>query len=276
MTRCLTDDGCELEAYDFGGDGDAVLFAHATGFHAHCWLPVIEHLRDVFHCYAFDQRGHGASPSPANRVFDWKRMGTDAEQVAAALGLTRPKVVGHSGGGAHLLLAEADHPGAWEAVWAYEPVIPQFTLPPDANGENPMAAGALKRRAWFESRDAAYANYASKPPFDAFAPEALHAYVDHGFVETPEGGVTLACRVEDEAAMYRNAASGAFEVLPSVQAPVHVVCGGPVTHFPAEQLQVAVDRLPRGELEVMQGLGHFGPFEDPRRVAESIRQVLSG
>lgn len=275
-TWVSTDDGCKLAAFDFGGDGEPLMFVHATGFHAHLWLPVIELLSDCFHCYAFDQRGHGASPTPPDGNFAWGRMGEDARQVAGELGLSRPKVVGHSGGGAQLLLAEEDHPGSWEALWAFEPVVLDAPLPPTESGDNPMAAGAMKRRDRFDSRDAAYANFVSKDPFAAFTPEALRLYVEYGFVEDPEGGVRLACRREDEAAMYRNAPSaGTFERLDLVRIPTHWACGATSTHLPAERLRAAAARLRAGEVEELEGVGHFAPFENPGLVAASIRRTLA-
>jgi len=270
-TWVTSDDGARIAAYDFGGEGPPVLFAHATGFHAHAWLPVIAHLRDRFHCFAVDERGHGASPTPASGDFSWHRFGDDARGAAAALGLARPRAVGHSGGGAALLLAEEDHPGSWQELWLFEPVV--FDRPPDP--PNPIAAGALKRRRRFESRQAAIDNFASKPPFDAFAADALGAYVAHGFVDDAEGGVTLACRPEDEAATYGGALTpDVWDGLPAVAVPVHVACGGASSHLPSDVLGRAVARLPRGELEIMDGLGHFAPFEDPHRVAASIRATF--
>ena len=269
-----TEDGCEIAAYDFGGDGEPLLLVHATGFHAQAWLPVVRHLRGRFHCYAIDERGHGASPTPTNGDFHWRTMGDDTRAVVRALELGACKAVGHSGGGAHLIMAEQDHPGTWEAIWSFEPVVPDFPIAATA-ADNPLAGGALRRRAHFESREAGYENFASKALFATFDPEALRLYVDHGFVDDPNGGVTLACRPEDEAEAYRGAAgSGAFERLAEVGIPVHVVCGEVSTHLPAPRLTPVVERLRHGSLEVMSGVGHFGPFEAPERVAESILGVL--
>jgi len=271
-TWVTSEDGAQIAAYDFGGDGPPVLFAHATGFHAHAWLPVIGHLRDRFHCYAFDERGHGASPTPASGDFSWHRFGDDARAVGSALKLDRPRTVGHSGGGAALLLAEQDHPGSWAAMWLFEPVV--FEAPPSP--PNPLAASALKRRRRFDSRRAAIDNFASKPPFDVFTADALTLYVAHGFVDDPEGGVMLACRPEDEAATYGGALTrDAWDRLPAVEIPVHLACGGVSSHLPAPALAGAVARLPCGELEVIEGVGHFAPFENPCRVAASIRAAFS-
>ena len=269
-----SEDGARLAAYDFGGDGRPVLFAHATGFHAHTWLPVVRRLSDTFHCYAFDERGHGATPTPPNGDFDWRAFGEDARAVAAAFDLEQPLAAGHSAGGALLLLAEQAHPGTWSAVWTYEPVVPDGD--PMDGGPNPLAAGARKRRSRFESRAAAYANYASKPPFASLDPEALTAYVDYGFMADEGsgdgGGVSLACRPEDEAATYEQARyHRAWDGLGAVEIPVWVACGADSSHFPSEHMEAVAERLPKGTLEVLAGLGHFGPLEDPARIATSIK-----
>jgi len=268
-----SEDGTRLAAYDFGGLGRPVLFAHATGFHAHTWLPVVRRLSEAFHCYAFDERGHGATPTPANGSFDWHSFGEDARAVAAAFGLERPLVAGHSAGGALLLLAEQAHPGTWSGVWTYEPVVPQGD--PTDGGPNPLAAGARKRRSRFESLAAAYDNFASKAPFASLDPEALRAYVDHGFVPDEGDGVSLACHPEDEAATYEQArAHRAWDGLGAVEVPVWVACGADSTHFPSANMEAVADRLPKGTLEVLDGLGHFGPLEAPARIATSIRRAF--
>jgi pimeloyl-ACP methyl ester carboxylesterase len=261
-------DGAPIAAYDFGGEGPPVLLAHATGFHAHAWLPVIAFLSERFHCYGFDERGHGASPTPPALDFSWVRFGSDARAVAAHFGLERPYAAGHSAGGALLLRAEEDHPGTWRAVWAYEPVV----FPPaESTMDNPLAAATRKRKGWFESRQAAHANYASKRPFSEFTPEALDAYLDYGLVDDPAGGVRLACSPEDEARTYEESMrSGIWELLGAVRIPVRGVAGGASDHPPAQLLQGVVERLPDATIEVMDGLGHFGPFEDPYRIAASM------
>jgi pimeloyl-ACP methyl ester carboxylesterase len=270
--RVRSDDGSEVAAYDFGGSGPPLLLGHATGFHAHVWLPVVAALRSRFHCFAWDARGHGASGSPASGDFDWRRSGDDARAVAAAFGLDRPMAAGHSGGGAALILAEADHPGSWSALWLHEPVVPDWSA---RSAENPLVAGALRRRDAFASRAEAVRNFAGRVPFDAFTPETLRLYVEYGFVDAPGGGVTLACRREDEAATYQHAMTAdARSRMPEVRPPTHVVLGERSSHFPHETLAAAVDLLPDGELEVMPGVGHFGPMEDPSRVAASISAAL--
>ena len=95
--------------------------------------------------------------------------------VVDGLGLDRPVGVGHSKGGAALLLAEEARPGTFAALWCFDPVVFPSTLdaPVDGDGEHPLAAGAARRREVFPSRAEAFANYRDKPPFSVVSEEAL-------------------------------------------------------------------------------------------------------
>ena len=51
--------------HDLGGDGPALLMAHATGFCGAVLTPLADHLAARFHCFTFDARGHGETVTPA-------------------------------------------------------------------------------------------------------------------------------------------------------------------------------------------------------------------
>jgi pimeloyl-ACP methyl ester carboxylesterase len=270
MRRVRAADGVPLAVYDFGGRGPDLLLAHATGFHAHIWLPVVEYLRERFRCVAFDERGHGDTPTPANGDFDWRTFGRDALAVVEALGLERPYGVGHSAGGALLLLAEVAAPGTFRALYCWEPVIVPTDDPPPP-GDSPMARGARRRREVFASRQEARDRLGAKLPFSLFTPEAFDAYIEHGFDDLPDVTVRLKCRGEDEARTYEHGgAHDAFRHLAEVQCPVAVECGSAPTPFGIEACTQYAARLPHGRVAEVEGLTHFGPMQAPDVLAERI------
>lgn len=270
MRRVRTADGLSLAVHDFGGTGPDLLLAHATGFHAHMWLPVVEHLRDRFHCLAFDERGHGDTPTPQDGDFAWRAFGRDALAVVDGLGLDRPFGVGHSAGGALLLLAEEAAPGTFRALYCFEPVIVPTDDPPPP-GESPLAQGARRRREVFSSREEARTRLGAKPPFSLFTPEALEAYVEYGFDDLPDGTVRLKCRGEDEARTYEHGgAHDAFRRLGEVRCPVTIECGSAPTPFGIDACSQYAARLPHGRAAELPGLTHFGPMQAPKVVAERI------
>lgn len=190
----ISGDGVAIAAHDLGGRGPDLLLAHATGFHGHVWLPAVRHLRSRFRCVVFDERSHGDSGTAVDESFDWHQMADDALAVVDALGLSRPFGVGHSCGAALLLLAEEARPGTFESLYCFEPIVAPVDDPPPRGVHNPMPSRARKRREVFPSRDAAYRHFSDKSAFRAFDPEALRAYVDHGFDDLEDGSVRLKCR----------------------------------------------------------------------------------
>lgn len=275
MRRIPSSAGVDVTAYDLGGDGPPLLFAHATGFHGHVWAPLFSSLAASFRGYTFDERGHGDSTAPADRNFDWHGFADDVLAVIDGFGLSRPFAVGHSAGGAALLLAEIARPGTFRALYCFEPIV--FPSAPFPHDENPLSEGARRRREVFASKEDAYDNFASKPPFSVLHPDALRAYVEWGFDDLPDGAVRLKCHREDEAEVYRmGSAHDAFAHLGEIRCPVTLACGERTDAVTPELLALQAAELPSARTEVISGLGHFGPLEDPARVADSVRRTFLG
>lgn len=256
-----------------GGTRDpaAVVMAHATGLCRQVMAPLGRHLQPAYRCLTLDERGHGDSGVPAEEDFDWHGFAADVLAVVDGLDLLRPLGVGHSCGGAALLLAEEARPGTFAALYCYEPVVFPTEPSPGPDPGNPLSAAALRRRDVFESREEAYANFASKAPLDVLDPEVLRAYVEHGFVDLPGGRVALRCRPEHEARIYANGFShDAYPRLGRVACPVTLAWGGQSRALGRRLMEPVAARLPRARTEELAGLGHFGPLEDPARVAASV------
>ncbi|HUI50049.1 MAG TPA: alpha/beta hydrolase [Acidimicrobiia bacterium] len=263
-----------LSVHEWGGDGPPVLLAHATGFHGMVWGPLAARLvaagRRVF---SFDFRGHGDSDAP-DSDYSWHGFADDVLAVADHLGVARdPALVacGHSKGGAALLLAEQKLPGTFRRIWAYEPILfaSEETLPP--KDDFFLARAARKRRNEWTSTEEAIAAYSAKAPLDVMTPDSMRAYVEYGLRDRGDGVLVLKCRPEVEAQVFSMAPNnGAYAHLGEVDAEVLIVCGEISTSVdPALGARIA-DALPHGRLEVLAGLGHFGPQQDPDACAASI------
>jgi pimeloyl-ACP methyl ester carboxylesterase len=267
--------GVRVAVHELGGTGRPILFAHATGFCGPVWQPVARQLGDHRNV-ALDLRAHGRSSRPDDGDLHWRGAAEDLLAVVDAIGLDDSIGVGHSMGGAALLLAEQARPGTFEALWLYEPIVITPSMREALAGENSLAVSAARRRRRFPSARAAFENYASKPPLDVLRPDALEAYVEGGFETLEDGSVTLRCAPEDESETFRMGPThDAAEHLGEVTCTVTVVKGR-VEPGPAMFADAVADGLPHGRLVQMPSLGHFGPMEDPDAIAASIRASADG
>lgn len=277
--RASSSDHVNVVVHEFGGVGRPLLLSHATGFHGYCYLPIADALDDRFTSFALDYRGHGDTPRPSDgdddwRV-DWDRYGDDALAAGRAVapdgGLT---AFGHSMGGAALLMAAHRDPELFGTIVIFEPIVfPTDGAAPAGDGEPPnLVAGARRRRATFDSFDAALTNYASKPPMMIFDPDVLRLYVAHGFRPSPEG-VRLKCDPEHEARTFETGGlHRTWDLLPEITSRVVVVTGVLDGQGPATIAEGIAERLPNSTFLSRPEFNHFGPFVDPAGFADLIAE----
>lgn len=264
----------EIELHDLGGNGPLLLIAHATGFCAGPYRPLADALRNQFRIHALDFRAHGRSGRPADGDLAWSGMIDDVLTAVDHLG--GPVYgFGHSMGGAALLGAERRRPGTLTAAYVFEPIVIPDAFADESPESNGLAASARRRRADFGSRPEALHRFAGRPPLDVFRADTLWWYIEEGFADTPDGGITLRCRPEDEAATFEAAAKPLTSHMADIDIPVHLAVGGrDPSPGPADFGRLAVTALPNGMLHELAHLGHFGPFQDPDLLADEISVAL--
>ena len=263
--------GTTLVVHELGGSGEPLLLCHATGFHGRVWAPLAHHLADR-RCLAVDFRGFGDSTPPTEAVYDWQQLGDDVLAVIEALDLDGVEAVGHSMGGAALLIAALTRPGALSQLFVFEPIIMPGGGPAN-RGPNPLADGARRRRSSFPSVDAAIERYREKATLGTLDPACLREYVEHGFRTLEDGTIELKATGEHEARHYESGGAHAtFDRLGEIEIPVTVAWGD--DGHPATFAPLVADALPHGAGLHMSDLGHFGPLEDPRRMATAIETAL--
>jgi pimeloyl-ACP methyl ester carboxylesterase len=284
-TFISSSDGVRLAIHDFGGTASSthsepLVWAHATGFHAHCYQPLAARLGTSFRSYAFDHRGHGAAEGidPTNLV--WQHYGNDAIAATAHLySLAKSPLigVGHSMGGATLLMAAQQQPHMFRALFLYEPIVfpPQgFSDDFERKGENPLAGGARKRRAVFDSYDAALDNFSAKLPLNAFDEDVRTQYVRHGFHDIADG-IALNCAPEQEARTYETGGvAPPWDELHTIDVPTWVMSGKRQPMQPSFIAAHIAEELPHATYVQWDDLGHFGPFEQPDTICSFIARTM--
>ncbi len=265
-------DGVGINVWDYGGEGPPLMLAHCTGTHGRIWDPLVPALLPHFHVYAYDTRGHGDSDKPPDpESYRWEKSGKDLLAVIDALGLgSGIFAAGHSAGAAHICYAEMKRPGTFLRAVLIDPIIG----PAEAfSGPNPLAEKSRRRKNEFDSHEAAIRRFASKPPMNAWAPEALEAYVRFGTVEQADGRIRLKCPGNIEAAVYDGSgATDVYEHLGELKLGVTLVT--------AENSDVRIlaelqrERFSSVDFRLIGDCSHFIPQEKPAEIAALILEAL--
>lgn len=213
---------------------------------------------------AWDAPGHGDA-EPFSVPVDWWDFARHGLDVISEI--SEPVVgVGHSMGGAALVMAELLAPGRFTGLVLIEPVI--FPPPFRRMEEFPLVEGALRRRDGFASLDEAVEHY--RRPFASWDRRVLEAYVHGGLVER-DGVWRLKCRPEVEAETYRGAtAHGVYGRLGELDLPVLVLGGEQSTTFTADYVAELTALIPNARFELLPNTSHFSPMERPDLVAARI------
>jgi esterase len=92
--------GMRLHYLDWGTAGRRpMVFLHGAALNAHTWDVVCLILRQQYHCYAIDQRGHGESAWAEDADYSGEAHRGDIEAFVDGMGLEQFVLVGHSMGG---------------------------------------------------------------------------------------------------------------------------------------------------------------------------------
>ena len=232
------------------------------------WAGVLPGLADRFRILTFDSRGQGRSEAPLEGPYRTVLLAADAWDLFQVLGVQRPWLVGLSNGSAMSLELLATHPDVFSgAVLTSAQARVDFAM-------------ALKAEHWARCLEMG----GPLLQFDAVAPflwgdgflEARHGVLRayhqvvtggdrpmHGNLHQIRG--TLTWDIRDR--------------LAHIQAPLLLLSGAEDLLTPPWKCLETARRIPGSRFEVVPGIGHAYPVEDPKgfaaRVCEFIAEAQS-
>jgi 3-oxoadipate enol-lactonase len=250
-----------LHARDTGGNGEAVVLAHAIGLDHRMWNDLAESLAPRYRVVAFDARGHGASPVPP-RPYSLDGLADDAAALLDRLGIHRAHWVGLSMGG---MIGQA-------FALAHPRRLARLVLANTSSSYGPEGRANWEARikliedGGLEAiRDAVEARYFSQA-FRAAHPEAVDAAMRR-FMETPVQGYLGCC---DAIAGLDFSGS-----LPSIHARTLVIAGTADIGTPVAMSERIVEGIPGARLAVMEGAAHLSAAEKPQEFAGLVAEFLA-
>jgi pimeloyl-ACP methyl ester carboxylesterase len=281
-------DGARVALHRWGEATPGVpvlLWGHANGFAAGCYLPLLGALARDFDVWAWDARGQGCSELPPSGETGLEAIAGDAAMVLRAVaGRTGqvPHVASHSFSGVALLWAGLTLGLEWRSATFFEPPLCMPAQLADAGeGRRHLARveGTLRRRALWPSPEAFAERLAATPGFALISPEALllHARA----VLRPEGeGFALRCAPETEAAIYRAMWDAApFLALRPLGGRMRFVASDatpPAPASPARLPQPLAARACDAMFSELAGCSHLLALERPLECAALVRQTALG
>jgi len=264
-----------LAYLDWGGSGGPIIVLHATGLLGRVYRPIIEALRSVGHVYSYDQRGHGDSgPAPAPDGYDWTITMQDLAGFIRTMGFKSVRAFGHSAGGTAIGSLATEQPELISRAVLVEPVLFEQTSGPVWG--NPLYERTLKRRREFDSVDAMFANFDTKPPYDLWRKDILRDYCEFGTWPTSAGMRVLKCAPETEARIYQTSRDfdGLSRVLRAEQ-PMLIVFGERGNLFGSHLADRIAAERKHGRVMNVPRAGHFLPMEQPHLIAELASEFLA-
>ena len=270
-------------------DKPIMLMHHANGICGACWAEVAQAFASEFSIYAIDARGHG--DSQRLRVpddYDWSYFVSDLSGVARSILQTSNQNriavgVGSSFGGIVTAAAAAQDPGLFQRVFMFDP--PVHSTPdvlerlgvdvdlPNTDDRAGLVARTLRRRAVWDSRDAARAGWREKPLFAPWQDAAFDLYLQHGMGDLEDGTVRLKCDPTVEAHIFETTGSlHVMDYAEQVQVPVHLV-HAEHGFFSGVFFRALSECFPQGEFGQLPG-GHMLPLEVPDLVVDFMRVRL--
>ncbi len=265
---------------EWAGAGPTLHFAHATGFNAETYVPLLAPLSAHMRILASDARGHGFTTlhTAPRMARDWKIFQHDLAHFLNATANGPVILAGHSMGAIVSAMIAALWPGRVKGLLLLEPVlIPKVVhlmrwiplRPPSMD----LASRAERRRATFASFDAARLSYLGRGAFRTWPEEFLVAYLKGGLIPTGNGEeVRLTCAPSWEAQTFRSTPIGAVDLARRIRCPVTLLYAEHSTP-PESECRAFARRHGHTRLIKVPGTTHFLPMERPDLVREEIERL---
>jgi pimeloyl-ACP methyl ester carboxylesterase len=244
------------------GRGEDVLFIHGLAAWSAVWEPLSQILAGTFRCTALDLPGHGRSDPPSGE-FSLSRLSAVIVRFMEAAGLSRPIICAHSFGCLPVLAGLPSFDV--RALVLVAPYLGDRRLLPWGRQLSSPERGRLFRVRVGERGLRKLFRDLLGPGADPDERTLARLFEPLADEERREGLVAFA-----------EAAAGAPTwrdlKIEKPAFPVRIVCGGTDLLFDHEAVEEFAGRL-EAPVEVFERSGHFPQLEEPRRLAEVIKQL---
>ncbi|MCC7447229.1 MAG: alpha/beta hydrolase [Anaerolineae bacterium] len=258
-----------------------VNLAYANGFLPQTYIRALQPLFADYRVVSTHNRAMWDTRLPES-FRSWRELGDDLLSMLDTLTDQSVVGMGHSFGGVATLYAAIKRPERFSRLILIDPTM----LPPRTlwlirimrwlglEDRFPLVQGTRRRRQKWDSVEAAYQSFRSKPVFARWPDDVLRAYAESMTAPDPAGGVRLIYTPEWEARFYRKIATDVWSLPSKVAHPMLVIRGELTDTFSADSAAKFQRLNPRAKMVTVQGAGHLVPQEKPEEVSRLIADFI--
>ncbi len=269
--------GLRLRYVDWGEDGKPpMILLHGFPAQARYWDGFAVRMRDDYHVYALDQRGHGDSEWAAE--YGLETMPADLAAFVDGLGLGRFTIVGHSMGGGVAFRYAAEHPDRVERLIIEDSGLPAPDRPPVLNADNSVQRSLAKDM--FEDEDEVVAHLMRQSP--GVGEERIRQVIPMWYRRLEDGRYTFKfdpalrgrLRAAADPEQHRRSATELRDKLKALSCPVLIVRGENSDILSLEAAEDTAGAFSNGTLVTIPAAGHNVHTENPRAFRAAVRTWL--
>ncbi len=266
--------GFRLHYLDWGTRGkQPMLLLHGGGQTAHSWDFFSLCMRDEYHVYALDQRGHGDSEWSPGSDYSNEAHQRDIEGFVEALKLDNFIIIGLSMGGNNAYTYAAKH-------WKKLAGLVILDVGPQAMSSGRRNIQAFMSAPAEEDSIEAYVERAVK--FNPRRPPAmLRRSLVHNLRQLPNGKWTWKYdrrRFENRSAGLRNSPEEIeqrWNYIRSIRCPTLIVRGAETDIFPEDTAKRMQELIPGSKFVTVSKAGHTVMGDNPPEFEARVREFLA-
>jgi len=263
---------------EFGGQGSAIVFAHANGYPVGSYQQFFAELTPHYKVTGYHHRPIW-SDEPAPRKLDWDCFAADLVETLEATQSEPVWMMGHSMGAVIAAQAADRRPDLFRGLILIDPVFilrrfiaARAMMSDEKIDAMPMIRKTLGRPDRFQSPEQAFEFHRGKRAFAGFSDEVLWDYINAGTRLNKAGEYELAYAPAWEAAAYRSTPR-VWGLLKRVQLPLLGLRGETSDTLSPKAFQRWARVQPQADLRECRG-GHLLPFEYPAETASQVIDFL--
>ena len=258
--------GLRLHYLDWGSpDKPPLILLHGIARHAHTFDHIAPHFARSYHVLAIDMRGHGDSDWDAGGRYLVEDHVRDLEDLVAQLRLRRITLLGNSTGGRVAQVFAGLHPDL-VAKLVVEDVGPER---PEDISSGFARRVKLEADGW-ASEDELVEQLTKENP--GVAASWIRDYAHFGVKRRADGRIVWK---RDPDLVKGFLPTELWRYVARITSPAIYILGGKSTIVPAATQQRLKETLPRCEIVVMPGLGHYPDVESPAEFVAIVDRFLS-